>query len=463
MTGSKNRITIIGGGPGGYVAAICGAQLGARVTLIEKDTLGGTCLNRGCIPTKSLLQSAGIFKQIEAADTFGITVEKIALDFSKVCKRKQQVVRQLLNGVNFLMKKNGINVIKGTGTIIEPGRVKVAGNENITIETDQIIIATGSKPLSIPIKGANQKGVINSDGALAMERLPESMIIIGGGVIGLEFAQIFHRFKTRVTVIEMAPQVLPSEDAEIARMLEKILRKEGIDIYTGAEVKSIETDKQGYKTVFFNVGDKEKKLAAGKVLIAAGRRPCIENIGLKKLGVSLKNGAIIVNKRMETDIKNIYAIGDVTGDPMLAHKAMAEGRCAVQNAIGIDSEIDYKTVPRCIYTSPEIASVGLTEKAALEKYGDIKIGKFPFRGNGKALIMDKTEGMVKFIIESKYDEVLGAEIIGPCATEMIAEAVLGMHLEATINDFASAVHAHPTLSEAIMEAALGADGKSLHI
>ena len=463
MTGSKNRIAIIGGGPGGYVAAICGAQLGVQVTLIEKDTLGGTCLNRGCIPTKSLLQSAGIFKQIEAADTFGITVGKIALDFSKVCKRKQQVVQQLLNGVNFLIKKNRINVIKGTGTIIEPGRVKVAGNENMIIETDQIIIATGSKPISIPIKGANQKGVINSDGALAMERLPESMIIIGGGVIGLEFAQIFHRFKTRVTVIEMAPQVLPSEDAEIARMLEKMLRKEGIDIYTGAEVKRIETDKQGYKAVFFNVGDKEKKLASGKVLIAAGRRPCIENIGLKKLGVSLKNGSIIVNKRMETDIKNIYAIGDVTGDPMLAHKAMAEGRCAVQNAIGIDSEIDYKTVPRCIYTSPEIASVGLTEKAALEKYGDIKIGKFPFRGNGKALIMDKTEGMVKFIIESKYDEVLGAEIIGPCATEMIAEAVLGMRLEATINDFASAVHAHPTLSEAIMEAALGADGKSLHI
>jgi len=462
MTGSKNRITVIGGGPGGYVAAICGAQLGAQVTLIEKDTLGGTCLNRGCIPTKSLLQSANIFKQIEAADTFGITVENIAIDFSKVCKRKQQVVQQLLNGVNFLMKKNKINVINGTGTIIEPGRVKVAGNENMTIKTDQIIIATGSKPASIPIKGVNEEGVINSDEALAMERLPESMIIIGGGVIGLEFAQIFHRMNTRVAVIEMTPQLLPSEDVEIVRMLENILRKEGIDIYTGAEVKRIETDKQGYKTVFFNAGDKEKKLAASKVLIAAGRRPYTGNIGLEKLGLSLKNGRIVVNKRMETDMENIYAIGDVTGDPMLAHKAMAEGRCAAQNAMGIGSEIDYRTVPRCIYTSPEVASVGLTEKEALKQYGDIKIGKFPFRANGKALILDKTDGMVKFIVESKYDEVLGVEIIGPDATEMIAEAVLGIQLEATVNDFASAIHAHPTLSETIMEAALDADGKSLH-
>jgi len=463
MAESKNRIAIIGGGPGGYVAAICGAQLGARITLIEKDTLGGTCLNRGCIPTKSLLQSASLIKQMEDADTFGITVENIAIDFSKVCRRKEHVVQQLLNGVNFLMKKNRINVISGTAAIIEPGRIKVAGNDNIIIETDQIIIATGSKPASIPVKWVNEEGVINSDEALAMEQIPESMIIVGGGVIGLEFAQIFHRFKTRVTVIGRAPQLLRSEDAEIARMLEKNLRKEGIDIYTGAEVKSIETDKQGYKTVFFNTGDKEKKLTAAKVLIASGRRPYTENIGLEKLGVSLKNGFIVVNKRMETNIKNLYAIGDVTGKPMLAHKAMAQGRCAVQNAIGIDFEINYKALPRCIYTSPEIASVGLTEKEALKKYGDIKIGKFPFRANGKALILNKTEGMVKFIVEPRYGEVLGVEIIGPDATGMIAEAVLGIHLEATVNDFASAFHAHPTLSETIMEAALGANGKSIHI
>ena len=386
MSENRNHIAIIGGGPGGYVAAICGAQLGAQVTLIEKDKLGGTCLNRGCIPTKSLLQSASLLKQMESADTFGISAKNISLDFSKVCKRKEYVVQQLLNGLTFLMKKNRIRVVKGCGTIVEPGRLMVTGNENMTIKADQIIIATGSKPALIPIKGIEEEGVINSNEALAMEKLPESIIIIGGGAIGLEFAQIFHGMKTRVAIIEMMPQLLPAEDTETALLIEKILRKEGIDIYKNAEVKSIETDKQGYKTVSFNADNKEKKLAAGKVLIAVGRRPCTENIGLKKLGVSLKKRRIIVNKQMETNIKNIYAIGDVAGDTMLAHKAMAEGKCAVQNLMGIDSKINYRTVPRCIYTSPEVAAVGLTEKEAVEQYGNIRVGKFPFKANGKAKI-----------------------------------------------------------------------------
>lgn len=462
MSEEKNRIAIIGGGPGGYVAAICAAQLGGEVTLIEKDRLGGTCLNRGCIPTKSLLQSAGILRQIERADIFGISVENLSFDYAKMCRRKEKVVQQLLKGIGFLMKKNNISVISGAGAIVEPGMVKVAGSEKM-IEADKIIIATGSEPASIPIAGADREGVITSDEAIAMEELPESMIIIGGGVIGVEFAQLFCRLKTRVTVIEMMPQLLPTEDAEIALILEKKLTREGVAVYTDATVKEIGTNERGEKVVTFSFKGEEKRLVAGKVLIAVGRRPCTENLGLEKLSISLKKDRIVVNNRMETGIENIYAIGDLVGDVMLAHKAMAEGRCAAQNAMGIVSEMDYRAVPRCVYTSPEVAAVGLTEREAREKYGDIKIGKFPFRANGKALILDETDGMVKFIVEPRYGEVLGVGIIGPHATEMIGEAALGIKLEATFNDFASSIHAHPTLSESLMEAALAVEGKSLHI
>ncbi|OIP92308.1 MAG: dihydrolipoyl dehydrogenase [Syntrophaceae bacterium CG2_30_49_12] len=462
MSEKRNRIAIIGGGPGGYVAAICAAQLGGEVTLIEKDRLGGTCLNRGCIPTKSLLQSAGVLRQIERADTFGISIENLSFDYAKMRRRKEKVVQQLLKGIGFLMKKNNISVISGTGTIVKPGMVKVAGSEKM-IEADKIIIATGSEPASIPIAGADRKGVISSDEAIDMEELPESMIIIGGGVIGVEFAQLFCRLKTRVAVIEMMPRLLPTEDAEIALILERKLTREGVAVYTDATVKEIGTNEKGEKVVTFSFKGEEKRLVAGKVLIAVGRRPCTENLGLEKLSLPLKKDRIVVNNRMETDIENIYAIGDVVGDVMLAHKSMAEGRCAAQNAMGIVSEMDYRAVPRCVYTSPEVAAVGLTEREAREKYGDIKIGKFPFRANGKALILDETDGMVKFIVEPRYGEVLGVGIIGPHATEMIGEAALGIKLEASFNDFASSIHAHPTLSEGLMEAALTVEGKSLHI
>ena len=462
MSEKRSRIVIIGGGPGGYVAAIRAAQLGGEVTLIEMDKLGGTCLHRGCIPTKSLLQSADILRQIEHADTFGISLENLSLDYVKVCKRKQNVVQQLLKGVEFLMKKNKITVIGGIGTIVAPGMVKVAGSEKM-IAADKIIIATGSEPTSIPIEGADSKGVIVSDEAIAMEELPESMIIIGGGVIGVEFAQIFCRMKTRVTIIEMMPCLLPTEDGEIARMLERVLNREGVDIYTDATVKGIGTNERGEKVVTFSFKGEEKRLIASKVLVAVGRRPRTENLGLERLPVSLEKGHVVVSKRMETSIKNLYAIGDVVGNLMLAHKAMAEGRCAAQNAMGIVSEMDYRAVPRCIYTFPEVATVGMTEREAREKYGNVKIGRFPFRANGKALILGETDGMVKFIVEPQYGKVLGVGIIGPHATELIAEAVLGIKLEAHFNDFASSIHAHPTLSEGLMEAALGVEGRSLHI
>ena len=463
MSEIKNRIVVIGGGPGGYVAAIRAAQLGAQVTLIEKDKLGGTCLNRGCIPTKSLLQSVGMLWQIKKADAFGISVKHPSLDFAAVCRRKQSVVKQMVDGVGFLMRNNNITVISGIGTINGQGKVRVVSEEQKMIEADKIIIATGSEPASVPIEGINEEGVINSDEALTMEQLPKSMVIIGGGVIGLEFAQIFHRMNVKVAIIEMMPQILPTEDAEIAQTLKGILKGEGIDIYTNAKARSIGTNEQGDKVVSLSAKEGEKTLVGNKVLIAVGRAPYKKDLGLERLSVALDRGRIIVNKRMETNIKDIYAVGDVVGGAMLAHTAMAEGSCAAQNAVGMGVEMDYRAVPRCVYTSPEVAAVGLTEKEAKEKYDNVRVGKFPFGANGKALVLDETEGMVKFIVDAQYGQVLGVEIIGPHATEMIAEAVLGIQLEATFNDFASAIHAHPTLSETVMEAALGVMGKSLHI
>lgn len=458
----SERVVVIGGGSAGYTAAIRAAQLGAKVTLIEKDTLGGTCLNRGCISTKSLLQSASVLWQIKKADAFGISVENPQLDFISVSKRKREVIKQLVDGVGSLMRKNQIRVINGAGTIVGHGKVRVVGSNEAELEADKIIIASGSEPASAPIEGIDGEGVINSDAALTIEQLPKSIIIIGGGAIGLEFAQIFHRMDTKVTIIEMMPQILPDEDVEIAQMLEQILGSEGIDIFTNAEVHSIETNEQGDKTVSFST-NKEKKLAASKVLIAVGRRPYTKDLGLEKLGIVLDKGRIVVDRYMETNAKDVYAAGDVVGGVMLAHVAMAEGKCAAQNAMGIDLEMNYRAVPRCIYTCPEVAAVGLTESQARAKSDKIKIGKFPFRANGKAVICNEISGMVKFIAEAQYGQVLGVQIIGPHATEMIAEAVLGIQLEATLEDFASTIHAHPTLSESVMEAALGVEGKCIHI
>lgn len=454
-------ITIVGGGPGGYVAAIRAAQLGTQVTLIEKDALGGTCLNRGCIPTKVLLQSADLLEKIKHSETFGISAEKISLDFSAVIKRKEAVVKRLVDGVAYLMRKNKIKVIKGTGALIDSKTVGILGG-NDRISSDSIIIATGSKPSTVPIKGIDEPGVISSDEALTMGQLPKSMAIIGGGVIGLEFAQIIHKMGGKVTIIEMMPQILPAEDAEIARMLEDILKKEGIEVFTDAMVTNIGSDKQGKKVSFTTKDGSKQEIATDKVLIAVGRQPCIDDLGVNKVGLAMDKSRLVVNEYLGTNVPSVYAIGDVTGGLMLAHKAMEEGKCAVENALGAESKMDYRTVPRCVYTSPEVAGVGLTETLAREKYGNIKVGQFPFTASGRAVIQNETAGIVKIIADAKYGEILGIHIIGPQATELIAEAVLGMKLEATFEDIASTIHAHPTLSEAVMEAALNVEGKTIH-
>lgn len=457
---AKN-IVIIGGGPGGYVAAIRAAQRGAQVVLIEKEALGGTCLNRGCVPTKALLQSADILTEIRNAATFGISVDGASLDFSAVMKRKDAVVRRLAAGVNSLMRKNKIKVIEGTGTFIDAKTVGISGGSN-KINADSIIIATGSEPSTIPVKGIDEPGVITSNEALTLEQLPKSIVIIGGGVIGLEFAQIMRRLGSEVAIVEMMPQILPTEDTEIAAMLQDILEKEGIEIFTSATVTGIRSTEKEGEAVSFTTGDGERERIAEKVLLAIGRRPYTDDLGVDRLGLAVDNGRIVVNERMETNIPGIYAIGDVVGGIMLAHVAMDEGRCAVENALGADCRMDYRATPRCVYTSPEVAGVGLTETAAKEEHGSIRVGRFPFTASGRALILNETAGMVKIIADASYGKLLGVQIIGPQATELVAEAVLGIRIEATLEDIASTIHAHPTLSEAVMEAALNAGGKSIH-
>ncbi|MBN1828314.1 MAG: dihydrolipoyl dehydrogenase [Deltaproteobacteria bacterium] len=460
---NQNRVVVIGGGPGGYVAAIEAAQQGADVTLIEKDKLGGTCVNRGCIPTKALVQTAQLFNDIGRAKEFGITVEGFSLNFDEASKRKRKIVDQLRDGVQYLMRKNKIKVVEGAATIINGGRVKVSGKEETEVSGNNIIIATGSVPSSLPVEGIDGSNVINSDDALEMDSLPKSLVIIGGGVIGLEFAQIFRRLNVAVSVVEMMPQILPAEDSDIAKQLEKSLKREGVDIYTSAAVTRIRSAPDGTKEVIVAWNNATMTLRGDKALVSVGRRPFTDQLGLECLGVAFDKGRILVNEYMETNVKNIYAIGDAVGGIMLAHKAMAEGKCAARNASGMKTRMDYKAVPRCIWTSPEVAAVGLTEGEARKRYETIKTATFPFSANGKAKIIGETQGFVKVISESSHGELLGVHIVGPHATEMIAESVLGLTLEATQAELSETIHAHPTLSEAVMEASLGLDGRSLHI
>ncbi len=457
------RIVVIGGGPGGYVAAIRAAQLGGQVTLIEKESMGGTCVNRGCVPTKFLIHATGILQQVQQAKAFGISVAELSVNFPEMMRQKQLAVTRLKSGIEYLISKNKIKLVNGVGTIVSPDKVKVNGNEETIVDAGVIIIATGSVPAWPPIEGVKDSGAITSDEILDLKQIPTSLIIIGGGVIGIEFAQIFQRLNTKVTIVEMMPHILPSEDADIARMLSDELHRSGIDIYTGAKVNSVLAHNQEKKTVVFDTQEGKKEVEAECVLVATGRKPYIEGSGIDNLGIAPgKNDKISVNRYLETNVNGIYAIGDVLGGSMLAHVAMAEGICAAENALGKRQEMDYRVVPRCVYSSPEVACVGLTESEAKSRYGNLKVGVFPLLANSRAKILHETSGLIKVIAESDYNQVLGVQMIGPQATELIAEAALALKMEATLGEIASTIHAHPTLSEALVEAALNGEGMGIN-
>ncbi len=456
----KTRITIIGGGVGGYPAAIRAARMGAEVTLIEKDALGGTCLNWGCIPTKSLLQSAGVIQTMKDSEVFGVKCKGYEVDFGAVMNRKNTVVAQLTRGVGALLKAKKVKVIQGTASFVDTKTVQV-NETGEKVQGDAILIASGSKPGRIPIEGIDGPDVMDSNQVLAMKALPKSVVVIGGGVIGVEFAQFLIAMGTEVTIIEMLPGLVPGVDKEIATILQKQLSAAGVKVVTGAAVKGI-AHKKTENTVTYTIGDKTETVTAEKVFLTVGRKPDFSLLNIDKVGVKHERGAIVVNEFMETNVPGIWAAGDVVGGIMLAHLASAEGECAVTNILGHREAMSYRAVPSCIYTTPEVASVGLTEEKAKER-GEIQVGRFPLRGNGKALVLNETEGMVKVIADKKFGEVLGVHIIGPHATDMIAEAVLGMTMEMTAEELAGAIHPHPTVSEAIMEAAMTIAGGAIHM
>jgi len=483
-------IAIIGGGPGGYVAAIRAAQLGYKTTIIEKDKLGGICLNWGCIPTKSLLKSAELLEEIKHSKDYGLEVEKVSFDFKKVIKRSRDISDRISKNVEFLMKKNKIEVIKGFGKLAGENKIDVYDNEGKIIESveaGKIIISTGARPRVISQIPVDGKKVITSSEAMSLIEQPKEMIVVGAGAIGVEFAYFYNALGTKVTLIEMMDNILPIEDKEVSGTLEKILKKKGIAIHTNATVEKVEVIKEteakekakeenkddetgtiGEKAkveVTINLNGETKTLTTDIVLNAIGIVGNVEGFGLEELGVELFKNHIKVDKHSyQTNIKNIYAIGDVIGPPWLAHVASAEGIHCVETLKGLNPpEVDYNTIPGCTYCQPQVASVGLTEQRAKEEGYEIKVGKFPFTASGKAFATGERDGFVKVIFDAKYGELLGAHIIGYSATELIAEFTLAKSLEATYESIIKTIHAHPTLSESVMEAVANAYGEAIHI
>lgn len=457
----KTTITVIGGGPGGYVAAIRAAQLGAEVTLIEKSHIGGTCLNEGCIPTKALLHSAEIYEEAKNGESAGVIAEP-KLDFAKVMENKGAVVDRLVGGVKTLLKANGVKVIEGEASFIDKTKVKVVtkdGEQEVT--SDKFIIAVGSVPAVVPIEGINSPQCIDSTGALSLEALPKSMAVIGGGVIGVEMATAYSAFGTKVTIIEMLPRLLMNIDADAVGIIAKSLEEKDVDIMTSTKVVSV-ADKGATAVVKVEKDGKELEVEAEKVLVCIGRKSATASLNLEAAGIEAERGIIKVNDHMETNVRNIYAIGDCTGGVMLAHVASMQGEAAAENAMGVDSRYDGKTNPACVYTSPETASVGYTEEAAKKEGISYTVGMFDLGGNGKSIIMNGGKGFVKIIAHSRSKKILGMQIIGPRATDLIAEGALAISVNAGIEDIIKTIHAHPTVSEAVREAALAADGRAIH-
>jgi dihydrolipoamide dehydrogenase len=458
-------LAVLGSGPGGYVAAIRAGQLGLKTVVVEKDDLfGGTCLHVGCIPTKALLHTAEILDKLGSAGQFGVVVEKARLDWEALQKRKDRVVRKLAAGVAYLFKKNGVESVRGFGTLADTGRLDVRSGEEITtLHARNILIATGSEPRGLPGFEIDGESVITNEEILVLPKQPRSLAVLGAGAVGVEFASMFASFGSKVTLLEILPRILPLEDEEISKTLEKGLRKRGIEVLTGTRVASITKKDQGMEITSTLPDGSSSVLEVEKLLVAVGRRPRTDNIGLGNVGIQTENGAVPVNEFMETRAGGIYAIGDIVSSPQLAHVASAEGILAVEKMAGLDVRpINYDRMPWCTYCSPEVASVGLTEEQAREKGYEVKVGRFPFGANSKAGILGETDGMVKVVSEARYDELLGVHIIGPHATDLIAEACVALEHEATAESLMRVVHPHPTFSEAVMEAAHAAMGHAIH-
>ncbi|TVZ59868.1 dihydrolipoamide dehydrogenase [Flavobacteriaceae bacterium MAR_2010_105] len=457
---SKYDIIVLGSGPGGYVTAIRASQLGFKTAIVEKESLGGVCLNWGCIPTKALLKSAQVFEYLKHAEDYGLTVKDVDKDFDAVVKRSRGVADGMSKGVQFLMKKNKIDVIEGFGKLKPGKKIEVNGKD---YSADHIIIATGARSRELPSLPQDGKKVIGYREAMTLPSQPKKMIVVGSGAIGVEFAYFYKSMGTEVTIVEFLPNVVPVEDEEVSKQLERSFKKSGINIMTSSEVTKVDTSGDGVKaTVKTQKG--EEVLEADIILSAVGIKSNIENIGLEDVGIAVDRDKILVNNYYQTNIPGYYAIGDVTPGQALAHVASAEGILCVEKIAGHHVEaLDYGNIPGCTYCSPEIASVGLTEKQAKEKGYEIKIGKFPFSASGKASAGGNKDGFVKVIFDAKYGEWLGCHMIGAGVTDMIAEAVLGRKLETTGHEVLKAVHPHPTMSEAVMEAVADAYDEVIHL
>ena len=464
MTGERYDVAILGGGPGGYVAAIRAGQLGLRTALIEKFKVGGTCLHVGCIPTKALLETAEVLLHARRAGEFGVRLSEASLDLKAAMERKDRVVKKNFMGTETLLKKNKVVTIKGEGRLRAKDRIEVtdAGGARSEVQAGAIVLATGSRVGSLPIAKVDDKVILSSDSILSLDRVPESLLVIGAGAVGVEFASIYHSFGSKVILIEREPRLVPIEDPEISEALLRSFTRQGMDVHVGASIKSVRVEgDQAWTEV--EVQGRVERYHTERVLMAAGRKPVTENLGLEALGVQMERGFVRVNEMMETNVAGIYAIGDIVPGPALAHVASHEGIVAVEKIAGKHPHpVNYGAIPNCTYCHPQIASVGMTEAQARASGRPVKTGKFPFIANSKASILGEGDGFVKAVADATTGELLGTHIIGVSATEQIAESVVARHFEGTALELAEVVHAHPTLAEATMEAMFATDGRAIH-
>ena len=454
-------VGIIGGGPGGYVAAIKAAQLGGKVCLIEKGEWGGTCLNRGCIPTKTLFAVANLATQVQEASAFGVNINGNAtIDYPQVLTHKTSVIQQLTGGIAQLLKANGVDTFNGTAALINRNTIVVSKPDGTTeqLQGKNIIIATGSEPAEPPVFEIDENQVLTTTGILDLTELPESLLIVGGGVSGCEFASIFNALGCNVTVLELLPTILATEDVQVIRHIQLFMKRKGITIHTGAKLTRVKKSEAGVTAVL----ESGEELTAEKMLVSIGRRYNTDEIGLEKVGVRTESGKIVVDAGMQTNVPGIHAVGDVASRYLLAHVASAEGKVAAQNALGDTVEMDYQVIPWCVFTLPEIGHVGMTEKEATDEGYDVKIGRFPYAANGKALGLRETDGFVKTISDSDSGDILGVHIVGAHASTLIHEAAVAIRTGATAMEIAGTVHAHPTLSEMVMESAEAAYDRAIH-